>query len=160
MEIGVLDLKTACVLRTLTEDNPSLEFEVFVYQDLLQGQRPKKTPISILPLCINVCGPMVCSDKVGSALSDVKVFLQEPIYMDPAFKYYNPHFYNFEGTDTPRFLDLSSRSSIDFAGEIDAILEHSGSMSLSASVEQDRRIRTKLHKYGVSCVTLLHCVLT
>lgn len=152
-EIGVLDLKTACVLTTLIKDNPLLEFEAFADKDQLRQTSPKKKAIEILPLCINVYGSIADSDKVASTLSDIKVFLQEPIYVHPSSAYHNPHFLDFDHTVTPRFLDFSFPSSLDFAAEVDAILVQSDAVRVSALIGQDRRIQTKLHEYVLSYLT-------
>ena len=145
-EIGLLDLKTAGVLTTLLEDNPRLHFEAFIDEDRLQQTSLEKRSTKIFPLSIVIYGPTECSDTVASALSEAKVFLQEPIRMDPASTYHNPHFLHFDDTVTPRFLCLSLAPSLDFAAEVDAILEHSDASSLPTLVGQDGRIQTKLHK--------------
>ena len=144
-EIGVLDLKTARMLTTLIKDDPRLSVEAFVDQDRLQQGSPEEKSIRMLPLCMNVYGPSECSDRVALILSEARVFLQEPICMNTASTYHNPHFLHFDDSATPRFLDLSISIPRDFAAEVDAILEHSDISSLPTEVEQDQRIRTKLH---------------
>ena len=134
------------MLTTLIEDNPPLDFEAFLDQDRLQQRNLEGKSTKVFPLSIVTYGPTKCLDKVASALSEARVFLQEPIRMDPASTYYNPHFLHFDDTVTPRFLSLSLVPSLDFAAEVDAILEHSDTSSLPTIVEQDWRIQTKLHK--------------
>lgn len=152
-EIGVLDLKTACVLKTLIKDNPLLEFEAFADQDQLRRTSPEKKGMKILPLCINVHGLIVDLDKVASVLSETKVFLQEPIYFHPSSTYHNPHFLDFDHAETPRFLDFSFPLSLDFTAEVDAILAQPGTLRLPAFTGQDQRIQTKLHEYDISYST-------
>ena len=148
-EIGVLDLKTASVLKPLIKDNPLLEFEVFADHDQLQRTRLGKKASKIIPLCIYIYGPITCSNYVASALSEARVFLQEPIYIRPASTYHNPHFLHFDDIVTPRFLFVSPHS-LNFAAEIDAILEQSDVRDVPILVEQDSRVQTKLHKYDLS----------
>ena len=149
-EIGVLDLRTAKALSILLKDNPSLEFEAFVDQDQPQRPMSKEKAMEVIPLCINVYGPIVCFEKVRSALSEISVYLQEPFYVRPTSIYHNPHFLNFDDTITPRFLNFNSSSQLDFTTEVDAIFERSGALVPSDTVPQDQRIRTQLQEYDLS----------
>ena len=135
---------------TLLQDHPLLEFEAFTDQDQLRGPTFGKKPLKLLPICINVYGPTSSSDKVASTLSEVSVFLQEPLHVHPASRYHNPHFLDFDNNVTPRFLDLNLPPTLDFTAEVDSILEYSGALDFSASLQQDQRIQSKLHEYDLA----------
>ena len=142
-ECGVLDSNTARVLTTLIKDNLRLEFEVFL--DQKQAQEPRGG--NIIPLNITVYGPATSLDKAGFALSEAKIFLQEPSRFHSSSVYCNPHFLSWsDDRKTPRLRQLYSPRSVDIVAEVQEIFNPSSTVKVPHWLGQDSRIRTILHK--------------
>lgn len=138
-EFGVLDSKIARVLKSLISESPSLQFDVFLDQE--QVQRSRET--SILPLSITVYGPAASLEKVAFALSNEKIFLQEPTQFHSSSIYYNPHFLSWDDEErTPQLR----RPLKDVEAEVQEILNPSRTVTVPPWLRQDGRIRTTLRK--------------
>lgn len=150
-ECGVLDIKTARVLTELMTHNLALDFEAYsdleACSDQDQPLRPiqERDKIFVLPLSINVYGPIESIEKVASLLSDMRVFLQEPSHWPPGTIYHNPHFLSWvDDLETPHL-----RAS-DVAAEVYEILRPSDGVKVSDWPRQDDRVQTTLHRF-ISC---------
>lgn len=149
-EIGVLDRKTATALDSLKEGTPSVTFEVFIdhQEDQQNDGRRAKSPTSVLPLQIEVHGPGQYYNVVGSTLSKIGMYLQEPVLLDHEVAYRNPHFISWdENPKTPLLNTARNDPEADFTKKVEAILNSSNSAEQASDMEQDPRILTILRKY-------------
>ena len=149
-ECGVLDSKTAHILILLLKDHRSLEFEAYLDQEQTQGPYSGNKHSSVLPLSINVYGPRTSLENVATALSEARVFFQEPRNFHPASTYHNPHFLSWDDDlQTPRTLQLNHTPEIDLTAEICKILDQSPPETVVDWPLQDCRIRTTLHRFAI-----------
>ncbi len=151
-EMGVLDHRMAAALKTLKEVVPTVMFELSVSDEEDQDNcgRPGKKPMAVHPLHISIHGSDQSYDEVGSILSDLGMFLQEPVHLRPGALYRNPHFFSWDDdTTTPLLGRARVDPNADFAVKIGAILDSTTDFILSScDVEQDVRISTRLRRYN------------
>ena len=104
------------------------------------------TNMSVIPLQLNVYGPDRYFDDVGSFLSGVGMFLQEPVSIREGIaSYRNPHFLSWdEMSKTPRLLGFHKATIGNFETEVEAILHSANDIAPSYNFEQDPRIVTIL----------------
>jgi hypothetical protein len=70
-----------------------------------EGRKDSKTR-GIVPLSINVYGPLSSADRVGDALSALSAFLQHPLFLEPSCKaYFNPQMFRI-GEEMPNLIHL------------------------------------------------------
>lgn len=148
-EIGVLDSKTAAILKSLQELGPTIIIELFLSHE--QGQDtagvPVKESASVRLLQIQIYGPEEYSNEVGSTLSSAGMYLQEPVSLGPGVVYRNPHFLSWDDDlETPLFNAARNDPNAAFAAQIEAIM-NSSNPGLPCHVDQDPRISTTLRKY-------------
>lgn len=142
-EFGVLDSKTTMVLKELKKKHESLQMEpLMAKDDWDSGGKTRNYSLKII-LYAN-------EDKledIGNALSGHSFFLQEPAYLQPSYRYRNPHvLLRTDMASTPRYLRTPAETD-RFAREVEGIFL--GFSSISVSVPwQDNRIRTRLQEYG------------
>ncbi|KAL2066160.1 hypothetical protein VTL71DRAFT_2231 [Oculimacula yallundae] len=145
-EIGVLDNNTASAITTLKKAVSSVKFDVYACQGTKQAQSQYRS--SGIPLEILVFGPRSSLDEIGSLLSQSSVFLQEPIDRPLSVPYINPHIFSWDededGSSSSYLLKETSRSHMDFAEKIQAILTETMAPQLSFHIDQDARITTPL----------------
>lgn len=150
-EMGVLDHRMAAVLERLKEVVPAVMFELFVGQEEDQDScgRQRKKPVAVHPLHISIYGSDQYYHAVGSTLSDLGIFLQEPVNLDHGVLYRNPHFFSWDNdTTTPLLGRARIDPKADFALRIGAILDSTTDFILSPiDVKQDARISTMLRRY-------------
>ena len=145
-EIGVLDTRTTCVLKSLMNSDPTVELEAYVDHEHTQQSIETTNSKRVLALSINIYGIMASSETMALLLSEAKLFLQEPTHHRPASTYYNPHFFSWDDCEaTPRLRQLSLINSQKFAAEVDKTLTQPYDVRSSVCIEQDGRIRTVLH---------------
>ena len=146
-ECGVLDKRSANILTTLIKDDPALQFEALPDLDSSTLSSQRRKPMSILPLEINVYGPFASMDKVATALSEAKVFLQEPTRVHPSSAYSNPHFLSWDNRrDTPQLRQTCVLPLVDMRARVHEILHQSNDPIFLDLPRQDCRISTVLHK--------------
>jgi hypothetical protein len=103
--VADLDLATCRVLgglKTLAD----VDFAgVIEAETVLKGRKGSKTR-DIVPLSINVYGPLSSADRVGDALSALSGFLQHPFFLEPSCKaYFNPQMFAV-GNEMPNLIHL------------------------------------------------------
>lgn len=147
-ECGVLDKGTANTLTELIKDDLALQFEALPDLDSFTLSCQRRKPIFILPLEINIYGPFASMDKVASALSEAKVFLQEPTRAHPSSAYSNPHFLSWDNRrETPQLRQLCLLPSVDMRARVHEILHQSNDKHFLDLPRQDCRISTPLHEF-------------
>lgn len=150
-EIGVLDSKTAAVLKSLKDIAPTITIELFLNHDEAQdcsGWQAKKSA-SVRPLQIQIYGPEEYNNEVGSALSDAGMYLQEPVLLDRGVVYRNPHFLSWDDDlETPLLNTARHDPKAAFTAKVEAIMD-SSNLHLPYHVDQDPRIFTTLRKYDL-----------
>lgn len=118
-----------------------VNFEAYLEASDLQKQDPsskQKSPERSVRLKVNVYGPLLHSDAVGSTLSSCELFLQEPYWLPGGIDYSNPHVISFEGiTEWDVMLyeatiqeALGSRATqnIDWSAVLDDLPQHHGQL--------------------------------
>ena len=148
-EIGVLDNKTAAILKSLKDMAPTITIELCLSHDEGDNSSGTKKSASVRPLQIQIYGPEEYSKEVGLALSEAGMYLQEPNMLDPGVVYRNPHFLSWDdGLETPLLNAARNDSKTAFAAQIEAIMD-SSNPHLPCHVDQDPRISTLLRKYDL-----------
>ncbi|CZR69306.1 uncharacterized protein PAC_19206 [Phialocephala subalpina] len=144
-EVGVLDSKTAQVLKLLRQTYKPLRLELFMDQD---DWKDYSTKCRDYTLKIMVYANKDNVEDIGAILSDHRLFLQEPTHFPSPHKYCNPHVLSWtDKTETNRYLS-TPMGSVQIAEEVESILSSFSSTDLMTSLQQDGRIRTKLQAYG------------
>lgn len=158
-EIGVLDNKTAGVLRSLKNIAPTITFELFLDREEDQGScdRQGKKEASVRPLQIQIHGPDEYYNEVGSALSSAGMYLQEPVFLDREVVHRNPHFLSWDNNlETPLLNTARNDPKANFATRIEAIMDSFGPILQAPNVKQDARIVTILRRYDLILKTPHH----
>lgn len=159
-EIGVLDDKTAGILRSLKDIAPNITVELFLDREEDQDHcdRQGKKAASVHPLQIQIYGPDEYYNEVGSALSSAGMYLQEPVFLDRGVVYRNPHFLSWDNTSETPLLDTARlEPKAEFATRIEAIMDSFGPVLEGSDVKQDARIFTTLRSHQLSA---LHYMVT
>ena len=149
-EVAMVDQKMTIALRSLKEIAPETTFKVFLGHEISRGDlgRREEKPAVGLPLEIEVFGLDENFSEIGSALSDVGMYLQEPVALDQGDMYRNPHFFSWDGSSTaPQLKTFEPDLKADFETNIEAIFESSTPVSVALDVKQDARILTQLRRY-------------
>ncbi len=152
-EIGVLDKKTATVLMLLKKVSDTIRFSLFLGNegDEKRNNNKERQPKSILPLEINIQGPVKDLEKVGGVLSDAGMFLQEPSFLEHGVIYRNPHFISWdEQVTTPLLTRPGELSRNDFANSIEEAMNCSNATSYPPRFVQDKRILTFLKRFDLN----------
>lgn len=151
-EMGVLDHRMAAALEKLKDVVPTVMFELFIGDEEDQGScgRLGKKPAAVHPLHITIYGSDQSYHEVGSTLSDIGMFLQEPVHLDHGVLYRNPHFFSWDDdTTTPLLGRARIDPKADFAVKVGAILDSTPNfIRPPCDVEQDARISTPLRRYN------------
>ncbi len=152
-EIGVLDNKTAAALETLKDIAPTITIELFLDreddQDSCRWQEKKLA--SVRPLQIQIYGPDEYYNEVGSVLSSVGMYLQEPAFLGHSIKYRNPHFLSWDNnSETPLLHTVNNDPQAAFLHKIEAIIDSVKPVLQPSDVEQDARIFTILREYDLT----------
>ena len=158
-EIGIVDTKTAAQLKRLKEIDASVRFDTYLGHEKEQmnsGPQGKKSS-SISPLQINLLGSEQYLNEIGSTLSAAGMFLQEPSFLDGDIPYRNPHFLTWDDmSTTPLLLTTHIPPNVEFATEIEEILDISNDVVESREFAQDARIGTPLKRFTFK--TLARCI--
>ncbi|KAE8440874.1 hypothetical protein EG329_006361 [Mollisiaceae sp. DMI_Dod_QoI] len=126
-EVGVLDSKTAKVLKLLKQTYKSLRLEPFLDQDDLKDYSTKYRDY---PLKIMVYANEDNVEDIGTILSDHCLFLQEPAHFQSPHRYCNPHVLLWtDKTETPRYLRTLTETA-QFAEEVESIVNSFSSIDL------------------------------
>lgn len=153
-EFGVLDSKTTLVLKSLKQSHESLQMEpLMAKDDWVSGGKTRNYSIKII-LYANEDNV----EDIGGIISGHSLFLQEPAHIQPSHRYRNPHvLLRTDMASTPRYLRTAAET-VRFAREVEGILLGFSSRSLSAPLQQDNRIRTRLQMYGhiISLFIIMH----
>ena len=159
-EIGVVDTKTAAQLKRLKEIDASVRFDTYLGHEEEQmncGPQGKKSS-TISPLQINVLGSEQYLNEIGSTLSAAGMFLQEPSFIDGEIRYRNPHFLTWDDmSTTPLLLTTHGSPKMDFATDIEEILDTSYDVVESREFAQDARIGTTLKRYTFKILARCIC---
>lgn len=151
-EIGVLDSKTAAVLKLLKDVAPTITTELFLDREEDQGSCawPGKKAASVRSLQIQISGPDEYYNEVGLALSSAGMYLQEPVFLDHGAIYRNPHFLSWDNTlETPMLNAARDDPKLKFVNEVEAIMASFQTVLHPSDVGQDARISTTLQKYDL-----------
>ncbi len=149
-EIGVLDNKMAAALNSLKDIAPTITIELFLdhEQDQDSCRWQGKKWASVRPLQVQIYGPDEYYNNVGSALSSVGMYLQEPAFLDHGVIYRNPHFLSWDNNlETPLLHTDDSQAA--FLTKIEAIMDSCNPVLQPSDVEQDARICTILREYDL-----------
>ena len=149
-EIGVLDKKMATVLRLLKIVSGSIRYSVFPSSEGDVDQKERRSG-DIIPLEINISGPLQSLKRIGEVLSEAGMFLQEPSSLEHGVLYRNPHFLSWgDETTTPLFTRPGELPPNDFADSIGEVMSCSEAPSRPRIFFQDRRITTPLKRSSLS----------
>lgn len=144
IELGQLETSYSQILKNLLKTVPSLRCEAYITPDDTGDVGLSK----IYPIDINIYGNQCDLHLVGSFLSNVNVFLQEPEDLQKSYPYQNPHvFSRSDELATPLFRGQHSLAPIAFRDEIDAIIHTSTAVESSCSPIQDPRLQTQLKRF-------------
>lgn len=112
-DLGIIDVVTQGTLDTLTPIE-GLKFEAVIASSALGPKTRKKT--DIVDASVNIMGPEILADAVGTALDSAEVNLQHPLTLPTGMRYINPQWWyaTDERTDLrhlvgPRLGDSNSR---------------------------------------------------
>jgi hypothetical protein len=156
-EIGVLDKKTASGMVSL-KNTVSVRFEIYPIQGTKQVQSLDGT--LGIPLEILVFGRRSSLGQVGSLLSQLSLFLQEPMNCQLSVPYRNPHVFSWDDEEdddenSSYLLEPSSESQTSFTDKIQAVLNDTSVPQLSFQIEQDARITSILKQLVISSFVIL-----
>ena len=148
-ELGQLETSYAQILKNLLTAVPSLRREGYITPD----DACDIGLSNVYPIDINIYGNQSDLHLVGSFLSNVNVFLQEPENLQQSCPYQNPHvFSRSDELATPLFRGQHSLAPIAFGDEIDAIIHRSTAVEPSCSPIQDPRLQTQLKRFATYLV--------
>lgn len=145
-EVGILDTNTANVLIALVSLDHSITFEPYVHW---KGGQDLKPQTKCFPTNIVVYGNTEKISEVGTALSNARLYLQEPPSFNREFTYLNPHVLSWTES-TPKFLADSTEHVLDFSKEINFILNESTPVNVPTNLAQSAQISTILLPYALS----------
>lgn len=152
-EIGVFDKKTATVLTLLKKVSGTIRFSLFLgnEEDVKRYDSEEKRTKAVLPLEINIYGPLQNLEEIGKVLSDAGMFLQEPIFLGQGIVYRNPHFLSWgEETTTPLLARPEELPESKFRNRIEEVMSSSVALLHPPMFIQDRRITTPLKRFGLN----------
>ena len=154
-EIGVLDVKTATALMGLKKVSGTIRFSLFLGQEENEEchNLKKKRSKNILPLEINIHGPLQSLEEIGKVLSDAGMFLQKPNVLDQGAIYRNPHFLLWgEETSTPLLARTEKLSGEIYANIIEEVMSCSNHPLHPPMFSQDRRVTSPLKRFGLDVI--------
>jgi hypothetical protein len=146
-EVGILDTNTANTLMALVSLDQSITFEPYLHWKESQDLKPQA---KCFPANIIVYGNAEKISEVGTALSNARLYLQEPPSFNREFVYRNPHVLSWSTENTPKFLADSTENVLDFSREINLILNESTAVKVPSNLAQSARINTILLPYALS----------
>jgi len=90
--LGTVDLITAAHLQSL-EKFPAVSFIAVVSSTSLRpATRITNSKKKILPISVNVIGPVNLLDEVGDMLAERSAYLQHPFFLEAGIRYVNPQY--------------------------------------------------------------------
>ncbi|KAK0744746.1 SNF2 family N-terminal domain-containing protein [Apiosordaria backusii] len=122
-------MATCRALRQLIQRVPDVELGAVAQSTELSLARNKPSGKRlIIPVSVNIYGPISVADQVGSTLSSFSYFLQHPIYLPPNFEYYNPQMYHRSGDKMENLTHLVGITDMEFkakaiSDEVQHVLE-------------------------------------
>ena len=147
-----IDTKTATTLMVLKRLSWTIRFSLFLSNqgDVKQHSVKAMRLLTVIPVEINIHGPVQSLNDVGRVLSDAGMFLQEPSSLTQGVIYQNPHFLSWdEESTTPLLLNPREMSKHDFANSIEEVVNFSKAVLHPPKFEQDRRIKTILKRFDL-----------
>ncbi|KAK4146368.1 SNF2 family N-terminal domain-containing protein [Dichotomopilus funicola] len=155
--VADLDLTTCRSLRSL-EGLPGLRSAAVIESTAVYHSQEK----GIVPLSINVYGPLSSADQVGSVLSAASAFLQHPFFLEPGCKdYFNPQIFR-TGNEMQNLTHLVGLTEKDLKAKaisdgIQHILDSLDEIALSNGPENEaswepQHLLTRLTKHQVAAL--------
>ncbi|KAG7284182.1 hypothetical protein NEMBOFW57_010545 [Staphylotrichum longicolle] len=153
--VARLDLSTCRALRSL--DGLVAVKAVGVIESAAVFRNQEKG--GIVPLSINVYGPMSSADQVGRVLSKASAFLQHPFFLEPSCKgYFNPQLFRTgnELEDLTHLVGLTEKDirAKAISDEVQHILESLDDVAPSGHLDSEARWQPQ--DWLLTCLTEFH----
>ena len=154
--VAVLDMATCRALQCL-HDHQGVRMTAVVETSRLTQTRARGSSKNILSLSINIYGTHDEANEVGDKFSQMAVYLQHPLFLEPGYDYFNPQYFH-PGGEMKCMTHLVGLSEIEYrakwiSDEVERVFDSLDTMTRDDSdidmVAQPDAIIIPLKRYGL-----------
>ena len=143
--VGVIDIKHGDTLRRLRDVASSLRCEAYIRDDEKTPPKARRRKVNVEIVEIVLYSTRQDSDRIGQALSEASIFLQEPAEAEISTEYYNPHVFTETSNHTTPFF-RNAKSDDPKIEEAAFQIINAQSSEVEEDLRIDPRITTKLQR--------------